>query len=98
LGIFVSISSLNLLYGTEREVKMKSPIKVSKKIEKLCRGLATVSLLSIGFPADLIVARVNESWPGYYYKALLLNRAINAIQDWELTGETTEEDIECWSS
>lgn len=71
-------------------------MKCSKKLEKLARALTINHLLSIAFPIDKIIDRVNESWMCYYEEASELNKVINTIDDFELDGEFSEEQLACW--
>jgi hypothetical protein len=68
-------------------------IKVSKKIEKMCRAMAIDNLLSINFPPDLIDKKVEESWPAYFNTTKNILKIIKTINNGELKGETTIEEI-----
>lgn len=70
--------------------------KCSKKIEKLARGLGIRELLNINFPMDKISDRIDESWMVYYEEAVTLNKLINSVQDYELDGEFSDEQLQHW--
>lgn len=71
-------------------------LKISKKLERLCRAMAMAHLYHINFPTDRCHERVDESWPGYLPEARDLNLFMLLIQDWQLKGEYTEADMEKW--
>ena len=72
-------------------------MKVNRKLETMCRGMALANLTSIGFPSDKIINKINESWHGYYHQAKHLINCIKSVSEGSFDGETTKEKIETWT-
>ena len=71
-------------------------MKISKKAEKLARALIAVDLFYIGFPEERVQSRIDEAWSGQLPQAQDVICAMNNIEDFELDGETTQEEIDMW--
>lgn len=69
-------------------------MKVSKKDERLARGICAINLYLKRVPTELISDKVDKHWPGSYYQAKLINQCMRQIDNYSLDGQTTEEEIE----
>ena len=72
-------------------------MRVSKKDECLARALLEWDLEMCGFPEEDRQDRVDEAWPAKLYKAQFINMCISMIQNYELAGETSEDEIRRWT-
>ncbi len=71
--------------------------KVSKKVERLARVLNFQKLFNCGHcDIEWMDKRVDESWMTFVEEATLLNKMTNQIQDFELSGSYTDEELKRW--
>lgn len=68
-------------------------VKVTKKIERISRGLAYASLDDIGFPMQKIHDKVDDTWFFYIEDAVKINNIINWTGDHLLHGGYSEEQL-----
>jgi len=71
-------------------------MKVAKKHERLARALLLLELVNVGFPEEKTQERVDEAWPCKLDDAEWLNCIAMHVQDYELDGNTTQEEINRW--
>ena len=66
--------------------------KVSKKVERLARGLCMASQFEFGIletlGRDVLLMRIETRWPMYLEEAVLLNQCLNLVKDDVLDGDT----------
>ena len=62
--------------------------KVSKKVERLARGLCLASQIESKLGSGIILMRVETRWPLYLEEAEILNSCLNLIKDDLLDGDT----------
>jgi len=71
-------------------------MRVSKKLERLCRATFATRLWRNGFPLDRIQGRVDEAWMAEIPDAEALMEHMKAIEDHELDGSYTQSQLDQW--